>query len=336
MPKLGSSTVSGASAHSQKARKKQIEKLRQQKLSVTSLHGDTQYKVEFIVKYDNTITRYSIVIDLPPAFPNEPPVLFVQPPCSHKYLDAAQMVVNFPPLENFKKKQDLSSVVKHLVAEFEKSPPIPLVLNEFEQQQQEEILRIYTPTRPEEMPTIHIANDNCSIPEQSYSGPRLPDILPEIEDLSLEELKELDSDEMQLLALFHGTELAKGISEKREEISKRIESIANENLSKSGELESLKTELVQKHEMCRSLKDEYDKNLLKFNEATEWMSLPNLSLTMQVAAADQEQKSEQIVESFLEGNTDVAEFTKEFLKTKTLATIRKAKEDKIGHILSST
>lgn len=333
MPK---STNSGSNSHAYKARRKQIEKLRQQKLNVTILHTDVQYKVDFPVKSESTITVYSIVINLPPSFPNDPPVLLVQPPCSHKYLDPAQLVVNLPALDNFKRKPDLSSVVKHIISEFEKNPPIPLVLNAFEQQQQEEILRSYTSpylpvVKPEALPTpptVHVACDTDQPPGTS----KLQAVLPELEELSIEELRELDTDEMQLLALIQGTELAQNISQKREEISKRVESIANENLSLSKNLVSLRDQLVSKHKTCEKLKAEYENNIMKFSEVTEWMTLPNLSLTLQVSAAEQEQVADKLVEDFLEGSMEVTTFTKKFLKSKSLATTRKVKEDKILHI----
>lgn len=338
MPK---SSHSVPNSHTHKARRRQIEKLRQQKLNVAILHTDVQYRVDFMIKSESTITehQYSIVINLPPSFPNDPPVLLVQPPCSHKYLDPAQQVVNLPALENFKKKPDLSSVVKHLILEFEKSPPIPLVLNAFEQQQQEEILRSYMApyppaVKPEPVtasPSVHGIHET----DKSVAGSKLQVVIPELDELSIEELHELDTDEMQLLAVIQGTELLQNISQERENISKRVEAIANENLSLSKNLQSLREKLMGKHEICEKLKLEYESNIMKFSEVTEWMTLPNLSLTLQVSAAEQEQVADKLVEDFLEGNMEATVFMKEFLKSKSLATTRKVKEDKILHISGS-
>lgn len=335
MPK---SSHSGSNSHAYKARRRQIEKLRQQKLTVVTLHTDVQYKVDFNIKSENSITAYSIVINLPPSFPNDPPVLLVQPPCSHKYLDAAQLVVNLSALDNFKKKPDLSSVVKHIISEFEKNPPIPLILNAYEQQQQEDILSSYTSpylpaVKPEpltKLPSVHGIQGSDQPPRST-----LQVVIPELEDLSIEELRELDADEMQLLALIQGTELAQNISQKRETISRQVETIANENLSLSKSLNSLREQLKSKYEMCEKLKSEYENNIMKFSEVTEWMSLTNVSLTLQVSAAEQEQVADKLVQDFLEGNMEVAAFMKEFLRSKSLATTRKVKEDKILRISCS-
>lgn len=61
--------------------------------------------------FRNINKLFQIFRDLPPAFPSEAPMLFIYPPCSHKYLDAAQVVIDFPPLVNFKNKPDLGKLL---------------------------------------------------------------------------------------------------------------------------------------------------------------------------------------------------------------------------------
>lgn len=342
MPKTSSSNASSQIAQMQKIRKKQIDKLKQLKLNVSMIHGDVQYKVDFVLKYENEQYAYTIIIDLPPSFPLEPPMLFVHPPCSHKYLDAAQVVVNFPPLDNFKSKPDLASVIKRLINEFEKTPPIPLLVQGYQDQiVDDDISNSYAKQYPDikeagmsakTKNTSDNGNKSAAVP----NGLQLPDIIPELEDMPLEELKELDEDEIQLLGVFHSTEMSKAIHNEREEISKRIEKIANDNLSRSADLEKCRENLVKSFDKCQKLKEEYDGNVKKFMEASEWMSLNNLSLRIQVSAAEQEEKAEKMVEKFLDGDMDVNDFTKEFVKSKTIAATRKAQEDKIQHILASS
>ncbi|XP_039259658.2 vacuolar protein sorting-associated protein 37A-like [Styela clava] len=332
MPKTTSSNVASQIAQTQKIRRKQIEKLKQLKLNVTMIQRDVQYQVDFILKHENEQYAYTIIIDLPPAFPSEAPMLFVHPPCSHKYLDAAQVVVSFPPLDNFKSKPDLSSVVKRLINEFEKNRPIPLLVQGY--QIDNEMSEDYIAQLSEV--TQMNSNSNDSTKSTSvYNGPKLPDVIPELDNLSLEELKDLDEDEIQLLGVFHSTEMSKAIHDEREEISKRIEKIAKDNLSRSADLEKCRENLVKSFDKCQKMKEEYDGNVKKFMEASEWMSLNNISLRIQVSTAEQEEKAEKMVENFLDGDMDVNDFTKEFVKSKTIAATRKAQEDKIQHILAS-
>lgn len=103
-------------------RTRQIEQLKAFNQNVSEIQRDVEYRVNTVIGG----TTISLVISLPPRFPQEKPLVKVTPRVSHPWVNDQMIVVGSPGLNNFVVHSDLGKVIREIVEEFHRNPPTML------------------------------------------------------------------------------------------------------------------------------------------------------------------------------------------------------------------
>lgn len=339
---------------------KQIESLR--KVSAIEILRDVEYRVVVRVGVSNV----TLIIGLTAQFPQEKPFVSVTPPVTHPWVDPQSLLVTgCPSINNFSMHSDLGQAVQSVVEEFKKNPPV--ILQNFQQptgtqssygmgpppaypsplyaNQGADSYPAGPPPIPPRNPptnaTLVTQNGGSSETSTDLSGfPdfSMPDILksfPQLKEKKLFELQELVDNDDQLLEMVQGLPELKTFAEKREALSEKCVSLAQGNLSEKPRIEELKNDIVDKMAVLDGLRQSFEANCEQHLALSEQFRPSNIQTNLKVAILQAEEESETIMEQFLTRKMDVEDFTQRFLQTRKLCHMRKAKEEKLSHIIMS-
>lgn len=155
----------------QDTRKRQIDTLKVFNDNVTEISENSEYRVDFVAGNKNM----SLNVVLGPEFPNEKPLIYVNPPAAHPWvLENSNQVTGAPGLLNFTVHSDLGRVVQAIIREFQKS----------------------LPNMSED-----VGKSSESSPQSNYSVQSM--MFPELNELTVEELREiLENTDIQVIIIF--------------------------------------------------------------------------------------------------------------------------------------
>ncbi|XP_031574892.1 vacuolar protein sorting-associated protein 37A-like [Actinia tenebrosa] len=347
----------------QQQRLKQIDTLKSIFHSVTEVQRDVEYRVTFSV---GTSTMF-LNVNLPPQFPNEKPIVKVSPPVHHPWVSDQMVVTGCPALNMFYMHSSLGKAVQDVVREFSEHPPQLITQPTTGSQPSmpsSGIVGGYQPSstysfsgyQPQVTPFSStgyggVPNTNHMFPMTSTSGvtpvsstqrnsPNSDEVptctsqeFPELNGLSLIELKELN-DNKELLEEFVKSKLepVKKLQVKKEDITKENELIARNNLSLQPKFEALKHSILTNHELQSSLTTEFAQRSQKQKYLSEIYSISSIHTNMELAAAEADQDSEAIADSFLNGEIKTDEFIQTYMEKRKLCHLRRAKEEKMRYL----
>ncbi|CAG2215206.1 VPS37 [Mytilus edulis] len=104
-------------------RTKQIDSLKKANLNPSEIIPNTEYRVTFRCG-NNNIT---LVITLPPQFPQDPPTVTVEPLVNHPWVDTQGKLIGCPSLSSvlltFTMHSSLGQITQSIIEEFRRSPP---------------------------------------------------------------------------------------------------------------------------------------------------------------------------------------------------------------------
>lgn len=170
------------------------------------------------------------------------------------------------------------------------------------------------------------------VPPRPSQQPKVSNSIPELDGLSLEELKNL-SDKPEMMETFLAKlDSIKKLEADKEELMKKNEEIARFNLSLQSKLEGSKDELLKKCERVSELKREFANSSQKQKELTEVLSILQIRTQLEIAANQAEEESDAIADEFLSKNLTPEEFIPKFLEKRKLCHSRRAKEEKMQNI----
>ncbi|KAL9964057.1 hypothetical protein ACROYT_G027633 [Oculina patagonica] len=170
------------------------------------------------------------------------------------------------------------------------------------------------------------------VPPRPSQPAKVTSSFPELDSLSLEELKDL-SDRPEVMDTFlTKLESVKQLEVDKEELMKKNEEIARFNLSLQSKLEGSKDELLKKCERVSELKRQFANSSQKQRELTEVLSIAAIQTHMEIAATQAEEESDAIADEFLSKNLTPEEFIQKFLEKRKLCHSRRAKEEKIRNL----
>ncbi|XP_062899121.1 vacuolar protein sorting-associated protein 37A isoform X2 [Mobula hypostoma] len=168
----------------------------------------------------------------------------------------------------------------------------------------------------------------------SYKMPDLPDHFSELHELSNSQLTDLNENEDLLLGHFMGLPQLKQICTDKDDLVNNIEELAKRNLQLEPRLETERQDLLIKCDQLTQLKSTFEKKMQRQHELSESCSLSALQARLKVAAHQAEEESEVIAEEFLEGKIEIDDFLSSFMDKKTLCHCRRAKEEKLQHLMT--
>jgi len=318
----------------QALRAKQIEQLR----TISELQRDVEYRV-FV---SDVLALYIL---LPPNFPQDRPIVRVNPAALHPWIDDQMVVTGCSSLNNFVVHSNLGKVVKEIVDEFRRNPPVILPAAAC-------AMSSAWPSSASSLAPASFINSTHSISSLPSGSQPFTSVMPqydmnytavdqpvdmsgpacnELKDLSMSELKELLENEDKF------EQILKPRLDELRAIQRdgllRIEKLANENIAKKTLMEERKRLLLEKYESLNDVRRKFDDQIQRQDELQQRYNLTSIQDNLKVAALQSEEKAEQIAERFLDGSTAAEEFHKAYMAERMVCHMRHAKVDKLTQLM---
>jgi len=153
--------------------------------------------------------------------------------------------------------------------------------------------------------------------------------------MTTDELKKLLNDDDRLESMIKDLQQVKNLETERELFLASNKSLAELNLSQEPVLEKLKVQLQRQFEELKSYKQRVEIKKKSMDEISKNMSLDTTLALLQTAAAEAEEESEAISESFLSGEIGVDAFLETYLNKRRLTHLRRVKVEKMVELLNS-
>uniref|UniRef100_A0A8C5B392 VPS37A subunit of ESCRT-I n=1 Tax=Gadus morhua TaxID=8049 RepID=A0A8C5B392_GADMO len=168
-----------------------------------------------------------------------------------------------------------------------------------------------------------------------YKMPDIPEIFPELSDLSVSQLKQLSEEEDVLLSFFVTLPQLKLVSSDKEDLVSSIVAVAKKNLQMEPQLEGKRQEMLYKYDQLTQMKMAFETKLQRQHELSESCSVSALQARVKVSAHQAEEESEETADHFLEGRSDIDDFLSSFMEKRTLCHSRRAKEEKLQQSINT-
>ncbi|KAM9192962.1 vacuolar protein sorting-associated protein 37A [Mergus octosetaceus] len=168
----------------------------------------------------------------------------------------------------------------------------------------------------------------------TYKMPDIPDTFPELSELSISQLTNMNEQEEVLLEQFVNLPQLKQVITDKDELVKSIEELAKKNLLLEPSLEAKRQTVLDKYEQLTQMKAAFEKKMQRQHELSESCSPSALQARLKVAAHEAEEESDTIAEDFLEGKTEIDDFLSSFMEKRTLCHCRRAKEEKLQQAIA--
>lgn len=205
---------------------------------------------------------------------------------------------------------DLGRVVDAIIREFEKHPP---------------------PSWPSTNPTA-ATNQH---PQLSANSPDQPiSSMPELCNLTLEELQRLDQDQQYLDDFVAEMGIVHRIDNDLTAIIDNVKTTAIENLSRQQRMNELQTSIHSKSEEFRKLGDSYMSLNTRYQTKSDEFAPQHIKELLQISVSNADMTCDKYVEQFLNGTMEVQQFLDQYREAKKISAMRKAKEERLSHQLN--
>ncbi|KAK2093731.1 Vacuolar protein sorting-associated protein 37A [Saguinus oedipus] len=151
-----------------------------------------------------------------------------------------------------------------------------------------------------------------------YKMPDVPDAFPELSELSVSQLTDMNEQEEVLLEQFLTLPQLKQIIADKDDLVKSIEELARKNLLLEPSLEAKRQTVLDKYELLTQMKSTFEKKMQRQHELSESCSASALQARLKVAAHEAEEESDNIAEDFLEGKMEIDDFLSSFMEKRTV------------------
>ena len=300
------------------ARRKQINTLRIFNENVIETKQDVEFQMTFDVPGPLTLV---MLIVLPRDFPNNRPLIKVIPngqttstALQHPWINESHDVTGSPGLNSFRSSMtDLGRVVQAIKREFEKNPPQ---------------LTHSNPQKPISE-TVNVAIR----PATSQPVPHASRSIPEIEELSKDQLETMQKDPIAFGVFYRKLEVTtmSSLDDQATALKTEIQSILDSSSSSlEAELDAKKQLFLERkqeyHSICQLSKDKAEQ-LKSTIQALDRVSLcDNLS----IASHQDELESDKCAEAFLAGDMPLDDFLSDYVKKRTSFHHRKSKLERFA------
>ncbi|KAH3834383.1 vacuolar protein sorting-associated protein 37A-like isoform X2 [Dreissena polymorpha] len=355
MPWFGQGGKKGKSGNTelQLQRSKQIEALRRGNLGVVETLRDAEYRITIQIGTNNV----TLIIKLPPQFPQDRPCVEVSPPVRHPWVDTNSVVVNCPSINGFSVHSSLLSAVQSVMEEFTKNPPV-LVGSTAYQSTSRGYPSLYptnnifsnlyppmttysglssTTSDTVNSQSDHTTSLSCTDTDhpllQDFSQLNIAETFPDLKNKSNHDLLELMNEEDLVLDLIHGLPEVTQVVERRDEMARRCTQLAKENLAMKPVIEDLKSQLQEKYLELTRVQSEFESHQEEQVRLLEQFDPSVIHNNLKVAILEAEEESDSVYHDFVERRIDIETFTAMFVEKRTLYHSRRAKEDKMSHLL---
>lgn len=214
---------------------------------------------------------------------------------------------------------DLGRVVHAIIREFEKSSPPNWPSSGHPSMSQ----HAHTNTSPK----------STQNPNNQHQ-PNIQSTIPELCNLTLDELHALNSDNEYLNDFVDDIDAVQRIQTDLDQLIGDVEGLAKENLAREQHLLQLRTNVETKLAEFRQHGDQYDALSQRYQKKSEEFAPQHIKELLQIAASTADSICDTHVEQFLRGEIDVQNFLDRYKEAKQLSAMRKAKEERLSHQLN--
>ena len=167
-------------------------------------------------------------------------------------------------------------------------------------------------------------------PGASTSKPE-KEVIPEVAALTDSELKELNDNESALLNFCHNLEnpMMETMEDNHEKLAKEIQSICEVNETLTNALRDKKESLVNKQKDYDEQRANIERVRERNEKAQHQHSITNLYKMLEKCSVSEEEESEKCADNFLNGESNIEEFIKEYTAIRTSHFKKKAKLDSV-------
>lgn len=203
---------------------------------------------------------------------------------------------------------DLGRVVQAIIREYEKFPP-PLDA-------------VHHGTSP----TVQ-SNPIKTKPNTIQSSIR------ELCDLTLDDLTKLNADPAYLNDFVEEMGPIKNLNNDLDTLMNDVGAIATENMSKEVQITNLRQNVTSQLANFVHLGERYESLNQRYQRKSDEFAPQHIKELLQIEASTADSICDQNVNGFLNGTIDVQTFLDQYLQTKKLSAMRKAKEERLSHQL---
>ena len=265
---------------------------------------------------DIVVVRFT----LPSSFPQiAPQATVLTEGVKHAWIDPRGNITGCPALYSWNSYNSrLYQAVTDVINEFVSHPP-----------QIRESSGAYS--RP---PAVKPRPQPAKVVEESHIVlPPTPDAFPELDALSVEELRKLQDDSSAFQDLFDSLTITRTIVEMRDEIKASNKKQARANMQQKSRIEELQSEVLLKQEHV--LAEWNDMKILEERQNVAMRQFDPLRLLMNLESSCNklEDESEDVASEFLNGDIEYAEFIKRETELRKLYHLRKAKAERFRYQL---
>lgn len=205
---------------------------------------------------------------------------------------------------------DLGRVVDAIIREFEKHPP-----------------PAWPSTNPATVTAQH-SQLSANSPDQPISS------MPELCNLTVEELQRLDQDQQYLEDFVAEMGIVQRIDGDVTAFIDNVKTTAIENLSRQQRMNELQTSIHSKSEEFRKLGDSYMSLNTRYQMKSDEFAPQHIKELLQIAVSNADMTCDKYVEQFLNGTMEVQQFLDQYREAKKISAMRKAKEERLSHQLN--
>ena len=334
----GHHTSTSSSTTQHLARRKQINTLRIFNENVIETRQDVEFQMTFEITGPLTLV---MLILLPRDFPTGArPTIRLIPKDSpnaklqHPWINDINEVVGSPGLNSFRSSMtDLGRVVQAIKREFEKNPPRILDSSTGSSR------LTYTTTKQKSLSPPESSSIKSMLPAELIPAASSRSI-PEIEELSKEQLEELKNDPIAFGVFYrkldvttmttldgHATLLKKDIQSLLDSSS---DCYSSQRLAK--ELEDKKQLFLERKQEFHSISQTSRDKVEQLKSLVETLNTFKLCDNLSIASHTDELESDKCAEAFLAGDMPLDDFLADYVNVRTRHHIRKSKVERFTTI----
>lgn len=158
--------------------------------------------------------------------------------------------------------------------------------------------------------------------------------IPELCNLTIDELRALNSDEGYLNDFVDEIDVVQRIQNDLDQLIGDVEGLANANLAREQHLLQLRTNVETKLTEFRQHGEQYDALSQRYQKKSEEFAPQHIKELLQIAASTADSICDTHVDQFLRGEIEVQNFLDRYKEAKQLSAMRKAKEERLSHQLN--
>ncbi|XP_035902144.1 vacuolar protein sorting-associated protein 37A [Anopheles stephensi] len=313
-------------------RKRQIDTLKIFNHNVQEVKENEEY----LVNFDCGGREIAINILLGGGFPNEKPKLIVSPILRHPWVNGTTGVIeNAPGILNYTIHSDLGRIVQAVGREFEKHPPKfvnePATSTPQHHPQHHAPAPAHQASRNGNVQEFGSENRNALLsPSHHESADQFG-----LRNLTTDELNRLNTDDDYLEEFITKLPFVQHQNDEMDQLLAGIESLAVENLARKETVEERKAKVESLALEFKELGQQWETMNQRYQRKAEDFSPQHIKELLQIAVSTADGKSDDEAQRFLAGHSDVGTFLQNFIESRKLYTMRKAKEDRLVQQLTA-